>query len=67
MKPASSDARNNAAFATSQALPILCRSGTRRSRSAAISARGRPVLRARVSTAIGVSIRPGRITLARTP
>jgi len=37
--------------------------GTRRR----ISARLRLLARARVSTAIGVSIRPGRITLARTP
>src|SRR5215470_4006805 len=67
MKFASSEARNNAALATSQAVPILCRNGTRASRDAATSARLLPEARARVSTAIGVSIRPGRITLARTP
>jgi hypothetical protein len=33
MKFASSDARNNAAFATSQGVPILWRSGTRASRA----------------------------------
>src|SRR6266700_389561 len=67
MKLASSEARNSAAFATSHAVPILRRSGTRASRIAATSARLLPVWRARVSTAIGVSINPGRITLARTP
>jgi hypothetical protein len=67
MKFASSDARNNAAFATSQGVPILWRSGTRASRAAATSARLLPLTRARVSTAIGVSINPGRMTLARTP
>ena len=36
-------------------------------KSAATSARLLPVARARVSTAIGVSINPGRITLARMP
>src|SRR5262245_33634021 len=67
MKSASSEARNSAAFATSQAVPILCRSGTRLSRAAATSARLFPLTRARVSTAIGVSMRPGRMTLARMP
>jgi site-specific DNA recombinase len=67
MKPASSLARNSAAFATSQAVPIRRRSGTRASRSAATSARGRPVARARVSTAMGVSISPGRMVLQRMP
>src|SRR5882724_3624345 len=67
MKLASSEARNNAALATSQAVPILCRNGTRASRPAATSARLLPLARARVSTAIGVSINPGRMTLARTP
>ena len=67
MKLASSEARNNAALATSQAVPILRRSGTRASRSVATWARLLPLTRARVSTAIGVSIRPGRITLARMP
>jgi hypothetical protein len=43
------------------------RSGTRASRPAATSARLFPLARARVSTAIGVSIKPGRMTLARTP
>src|SRR5262249_3770038 len=61
MKFASSDARNSAAFATSQGVPILWRSGTRASRAAATSARLLPVTRARVSTAIGVSINPGRM------
>src|SRR5215510_9267176 len=67
MKFASSEARKSAALATSQAVPMRRRSGTRASRCAAISARGFPLARARVSTAIGVSIRPGRMTLARTP
>ena len=67
MKPASSLARNSAAFATSQAVPIRRRSGTLPSRAAATSARGRPVARARVSTAIGVSISPGRMVLQRMP
>src|SRR5256885_902229 len=67
MKLASSEARNSAALATSQAVPILRRSGTRASRSAATWARLLPLTRARVSTAIGVSISPGRITLARMP
>ena len=40
MKRASSLARNSAALATSQPLPIFPRSGTRASRSAAISLRG---------------------------
>ena len=35
--------------------------------AAATSARLRPLVRARVSTAIGVSISPGRITFARMP
>src|SRR4029077_4713172 len=39
MKFASSDARNSAALATSQAVPIFLRSGTLLSRSAATSAR----------------------------
>ena len=52
MKFASSDARNNAAFATSQGVPILWRSGTRASRAAATSARLLPLTRARVSTAL---------------
>ena len=43
------------------------RSGTLASRMAATSARLLPVARARVSTAIGVSISPGRMTLARMP
>ena len=67
MKFASCDTRNNAAFATSQEVPILWRSGTRAARAAATSARLLPLARARVSTAIGVSINPGRMTLARTP
>src|SRR5439155_612631 len=67
MKLASSEARYSAALATSQAVPILRRSGTRASRSAATWARLLPLTRARVSTAIGVSISPGRITLARMP
>src|SRR5438045_8984535 len=65
MKLASSEARNNAALATSQPVPILPRNGTLASRSAAISARLRLLARARVSTAIGVSISPGRMQLAR--
>src|ERR1043166_9528757 len=67
MKFASSEARNSAALATSQAVPMRLRSGTLASRMAATSARLLPMARARVSTAIGVSIRPGRMTLARTP
>jgi putative molybdopterin biosynthesis protein len=67
MKFASSEARNSAALATSQPVPILARSGTLASRMAAISARLLPVTRARVSTAIGVSMSPGRMVLARTP
>src|SRR5438132_2751833 len=67
MKLASSDARKRAALATSQAVPMRPRSGTLASRSAATSARLRLLARARVSTAIGVSIRPGRIQLARMP
>ena len=67
MKLASSEARNSAALATSQAVPILCRVVRAR------RARRQPrrgfcrYARARVSTAIGVSINPGRMTLARTP
>ena len=67
MKLASSEARNSAALATSQPVPIFLRSGTRALRMAATSARDLPQVRARVSTAIGVFIRPGRIALARTP
>src|SRR5262245_24831466 len=51
MKLASSEARNNAALATSHAVPILRRSGTLPSRSAATSARLLPNALARVSTA----------------
>ena len=43
------------------------RSGTRASRAASTSARGLPHSRARVSTAMGVFMRPGRMALARTP
>jgi len=50
-----------------QTRPILPRNGTLASRSAATSARLRLLARARVSTAIGVSIRPGRMQLARMP
>src|SRR5450432_2458736 len=67
MKLASSEARNNAALATSQPVPIFLRSGTLASRSASTSARLFLNSRARVSTAIGVFIRPGRMTLARMP
>src|SRR6185312_5423784 len=67
MKLASSEARNSAALATSQGVPIFLRSGTRASRIAATSARLLPEWRARVSTAIGVSIRPGKMTLTRIP
>src|SRR5690348_4480780 len=67
MKLASSEAKNSAALATSHAVPIFLRSGTRASRIAATSARLLPEWRARVSTAIGVSISPGRITFARMP
>src|ERR1044072_4201041 len=67
MKLASSDARNSAALATSQPVPILRLSGTFESRSASTWVRGLLNSRARVSTAIGVFIRPGRITLARMP
>src|SRR6185437_15410899 len=54
MKFASSDARNKAAFATSQGLPILWRSGTRASRAAAISARLLPATRARIDRHWGI-------------
>src|SRR5213080_453213 len=67
MKFASSEARNRAALATSQPVPIFLRKGTWASRIASISARGFLNSRARVSTAIGVFIRPGRMTLARIP
>src|SRR4051812_50202670 len=50
MKLASSEARNSAALATSQAVPILPRSGTLASRAAATSARGLPLWRARGAT-----------------
>src|SRR5208337_2806366 len=53
MKLASSEARNKAAFATSHAVPILWRKGTRASRAAATSPRLFPLTRALVSTAIG--------------
>ena len=61
---ASSDARYSAALATSQAEP-WCPSGTREARADASSARSRPVARAGASTAIGVSMSPGMIALAR--
>ena len=48
-------------------VPIFRRNGTLASRSASTSARLLLNSRARVSTAIGVFIRPGRITLARMP
>jgi hypothetical protein len=48
-------------------VPIFLRSGTRALRMASTSARDWPQVRARVSTAIGVFMRPGRIALARTP
>src|SRR6187549_1872921 len=67
MKLASSDARNSAALATSHPVPILRRSGTLESRSASTCWRLFLNSRARVSTAIGVFIRPGRMTLARMP
>ena len=67
MKLASSEARNSAALATSHAVPMRPRSATLASRSAATWARVLPWVRARVSTAIGVSIRPGRMVLARMP
>ena len=67
MKLASSEARNKAALATSQPVPIFWRKGTLLSRSASTSARLFLNSRARVSTAIGVFISPGRITLARMP
>src|SRR5262249_16839752 len=67
MKFASSEARKSAALATSQPVPIFLRNGTWASRIASISARVFLNSRARVSTAIGVFIRPGRMTLARTP
>ena len=67
MKLASSEARNSAALAASHAVPIRPRSGTLASRSAATSARLRLLARARVSTAIGVSISPGKMQLARMP
>src|SRR3984893_18783725 len=67
MKLASSEARNSAALATSHAVPIRPRSGTLASRSAATSARLRLLARARVSTAIGVSMSPGKMQLARMP
>ena len=44
----------------------LVGSGTRASRAAAISSRLLRLARARVSSAIGVSINPGRMTFART-
>ena len=67
MKLASSEARKRAALATSQPVPIFWRRGTFESRSASTSARVYLNVRARVSTAIGVFIRPGRMTLARMP
>src|SRR3989440_8430345 len=67
MKLASSEARNSAALATSHAVPIRPRSGTLASRSTATSVRLRLLARARVSTAIGVSMSPGRMQLARMP
>src|SRR5262249_38987961 len=48
-------------LATSQAVRMRLRSGTLASRAAATSARLLPETRARVSTAIGVSISPGMI------
>ena len=66
MKPARSDARKAAAWATSQAVPILRPSGTWASRSAITSSLAFPA-DTRLSTAIGVFMRPGRITLARMP
>src|SRR3954449_10482679 len=56
MKLASSEARNSAALATSQAVPILPRSGTLASRAAATSARGLPGGGARAGTALGAPI-----------
>src|SRR5262249_51354065 len=67
MKSASSEARKSAALATSHAVPMRWRSGTRALRIATTSSRLLPHTRARVSTAIGVFMRPGRMTLARMP
>ena len=66
MKAASSEWRKRAALATSQPVPILRPSGTWLSRWAISSSRSAP-LATRFSIAMGVFMRPGRMTLARIP
>src|SRR5882724_9914912 len=67
MKLASSEARNSAALATSQAVPILPRSGTRALRVSRTADVVAPIAAAIPEIAIGVSIRPGSTALQRTP
>jgi hypothetical protein len=65
MKSASSEARDNAGLATSQAVPCWRRRGTRASRARMISSRGLLMVWARTSMAIGVVTGPGWMALAR--
>src|SRR5690606_3873288 len=65
MNFASSEARKSAAFATSHAVPIRLFSGTCSLRWAMTSSREAPPSPTRFSIAMGVSMSPGRIALAR--
>jgi hypothetical protein len=67
MKSASSEARNNSALATTQAVPCMPCGGTRASRRRMISSRGLLMVRARGSMVIGVATRRSRMALARMP
>jgi len=67
MKLASSEARNKAAWAVSQAVPILPRSGTRVLRASRTASVDDPIASAIPEMAMGVSIRPGSTALQRTP
>src|SRR5208282_2923744 len=67
MKLASSEARNRAAWAVSQAVPILPRRGTRALRASRTASVDEPTAVAIPDTAMGVSISPGNTTLQRTP
>lgn len=67
MNFASSDARNRAAYPTSQALPIPPFRGTRSFRRLINTSLSSPMAPEMPSTAIGVFIKPGIMTLARMP
>ena len=66
-EPASSECRKSAAYATSQAVPILLPQRHPLLRMAMTSSRLVVPCATRASMAIGVFIRPGRMALTRTP